>query len=398
MDITVYPGKLQGMLHAIPSKSQAHRLLICAAFSDSDTTIYCNETNQDIEATAECLRAIGAEITRFTGGYHIVPVKVFPTCAQLDCGESGSTLRFMLPIVCALGIRTTFQLHGRLPYRPLTPLWEELEHMGCSLSRPTETTIQTEGKLRAGKYTIAGNVSSQFISGLLFALALLNEKSKIQIIGKLESYPYVLMTQQVLNQFGVTSEEYCVGNAYPFQTPGTVSVEGDWSNGAFFLAAAALGHPIMVQNLDTDSVQGDRAVESILRINSDMPTIDCADILDLVPILSVYFAAKNGAVFSNVGRLRIKESDRIQAINKLLNALGIRTESNSTTLTVYGGRIHGGIVDACNDHRIAMSAAIAASVADGPVTILGAECVAKSYPAFWQDFKSLGGIYEQYIR
>lgn len=398
MDITVYPGKLKGTLKAIASKSQAHRLLICAAFSSSETTIICEETNRDIEATVACLRGIGTIITRTVNGYQVIPAKDFPSNAHLDCGESGSTLRFLLPIVCALGIRTTFQLHGRLPYRPLTPLWEELERMGCHLTRPTETSIQTEGQLHAGVYNIAGNVSSQFISGLLFALALLEGQSEICINGKLESAPYVFMTQEALRLFGVSSDHFCVGDAYPFKSPGQITVEGDWSNSAFFAAAKALGHPLEIQNLNNISLQGDRQVESILNIHSPMPTIPCGDIPDLVPILSVYFAAKGGAVFTNIERLRIKESDRVEAIIKLLSALGIHAESSETVLTVHGGQFHSGIVDACNDHRIAMSAAIAATVADGPVTILGAECVAKSYPAFWQEFQRLGGIYEQYIR
>ena len=398
MDITVYPGKLQGTLRAIPSKSQAHRLLICAAFSDAETILWCEHTSQDIEATVGCLRALGAEINQFNGGYRIVPISVFPSEVHLDCGESGSTLRFMLPIVCALGIRTTFELHGRLPYRPLSPLWEELERMGCPLSRPSETTIQTAGMLRAGDYTIAGNVSSQFISGLLFALSLLKGKSRLHITGKLESAPYVTMTLQALKQFGVACDDFCIVNAYPFRSPGNIVVEGDWSNGAFFLTAAALGHPITVENLDRNSAQGDREIETLLRIQADLPTINCADIPDLVPILSIFFSTQKGAVFTEIGRLRIKESDRIQAILSMLTALGIRALADTTTLTVYGGQIHGGVVDACNDHRIAMSAAIAASVADEPITILGAECVSKSYPAFWQEFKRLGGIYEQYIR
>ena len=398
MDITVYPGKLKGTIKAIPSKSQAHRLLICAAFSGSETTIICEETNRDIEATVACLRGIGTGIIKTENGYHVIPAKEFPCSAHLDCAESGSTLRFLLPIVCALGIRTTFQLHGRLPCRPLSPLWEELECMGCRLTRPTETSIQTEGKLHAGVYNIAGNISSQFISGLLFALALLDGQSEICIEGKLESAQFVFMTQEALKLFGVSSDHFCVGNAFPFKSPGHITVDGDWSNGAFFAAAKALGHSLEILNLNNHSLQGDREVARILNIHASMPIIPCADIPDLVPILSVYFAAKDGAIFTNIERLRIKESDRVEAIIKLLSALGIHAESSETVLTVYGGQFHGGIVDACNDHRIAMSTAIAATVADGPVTILGAECVAKSYPAFWQEFQRLGGIYEQYIR
>jgi len=398
MDLTIKPGKLRGSVSIIPSKSQAHRILICAAFADKPTCVVCSDTNQDIEATARCLNALGARITRTADGYQVVPVGVLPESATIDCGESGSTLRFMLPVVCALGIETTILMSGRLPYRPLSPMWEELERMGCKLTRPTETTIHTEGKLFAGTYTIAGNISSQYISGLLMALPLLGGDSRICITGKLESKPYVEITQKVLRQFGVSTDDFCLEGSYPYHSPGTVTVEGDWSNGAFFLVARELGHDVEILNLDPASAQGDRAVAEILLQDLACPTISAADIPDLIPILSVCFALKGGAVFTDIARLRLKESDRVQAIGNLLAALGISSRTDHDTLTVYGGRFLGGVVDACNDHRIAMSAAIAATVADGPVTILGAECVAKSYPKFWDEFKRLGGSYEQYIR
>lgn len=398
MDLTIYPGKLKGNIVAIPSKSQAHRLLICAAFSDAKTRIQCPETNQDIEATARCLNALGADIARTEWGYNVSPVTKIPQAAAMDCGESGSTLRFMLPIVCALGVDTTIHMSGRLPYRPLSPLWEELGQHGCCLTRPTENTIRTTGKLKPGEYRIAGNVSSQFISGLLFALPLLNGKSKIEIIGNLESKPYVEMTQKALSGFGVLTEGFSVDASYPFHSPADVAVEGDWSNGAFFLAAASLGNLVNVENLETDSPQGDRAVADILNLTDDMPVISATDIPDLVPILAVYFAAKKGAIFTDIARLRLKESDRVVSVMNMLKTLGVESVSNENTLTVSSGQFHGGTVDACNDHRIAMAAAIAVTVATGPVTILHAECVSKSYPTFWQEYQRLGGKYEQYIR
>ena len=398
MDIKIYPNKLTGTVSAIPSKSQAHRLLICAAFSDKPTELICPQTNQDIEATANCLNAIGAKISRTESGYSVVPITIVPDTAQLDCCESGSTLRFLLPVVCALGIDATIHMSGRLPYRPLSPLWEELERMGCCLSRPTDTTIQTSGKLKNGDYTIAGNVSSQYITGLLFALSLLDGNSKIHVTGKLESEPYVRMTQNALAMFGVDTTDSELHGNYPFCSPGSIYVEGDWSNAAFFLAAKALGSRIIVDNLNADSAQGDRKVAEILARSDTNPTISVADIPDLVPILAVYFAAKNGATFTDIGRLRLKESDRVASVCNMLESLGIRTMSDENCMTVHCGKITGGIVDACNDHRIAMAAAIASTVANGPVTVLGAECVAKSYPTFWQEFKRLGGKYEQYIR
>ena len=398
MDLTIIPGTLQGTIKAIASKSQAHRLLICAAFSDNKTTLLCGESNQDIEATVRCLQALGADIQRTNDGYEVIPVTVFPKTAILDCGESGSTLRFILPIVCALGIETTIHMSGRLPYRPLSPLWEELERMGINLSRPTETTIHTSGKLMPGTFEIAGNVSSQYISGLLLALPLLNGNSNISIVGTLESKPYVDMTLKALKRFGVHIHNFSISGAFPFTSPGVLNVEGDWSNGAFFLAAKAMGSALQIHGLDTDSPQGDRAVQHIIDNHETLPIISAADIPDLVPILSVYFAVNGGAIFTDISRLRLKESDRVQAVCDMLRALGIRAEASERELKVTGGTFTGGVVNACNDHRIAMSAAIAATVAGGPVTILGAECVAKSYPAFWQEYKRLGGIYEQYIR
>ena len=398
MDIKIYPGKLQGNITAIPSKSQAHRMLICAAFSDGQTELVCHETNQDIEATARCLNALGADVIRTKDGYTITPVKMIPENVSMDCGESGSTLRFILPVVCALGVDATVHMSGRLPYRPMSPLWEELERMGCQLSRPTETTIRTIGKLRPGRYTVPGNISSQFITGLLLALPLIDGESSIHIVGKLESEPYVAMTKKVLACFGVESTDYCISGCFPFHTPGKLQVEGDWSNAAFFLTASALGSNVTVDNLDIASAQGDRMIADILTRYENETVISVADIPDLVPILAVYFAAGNGVVFTDIARLRLKESDRVASVCNMLASLGIRVESDASTLTVYGGRISAGAVNTYADHRIAMAAAIAATVAEGPVIVQGAECVAKSYPAFWREFKKLGGNYEQYIR
>ncbi len=398
MDITIFPCRLSGTIRAIPSKSQAHRLLICAAFSDAPTFIECPQSNEDIEATVRCLNALGSHISRTEDGYLVDPVSRIPKSAVMDCGESGSTLRFILPIVCALGVKTTIQMHGRLPLRPLSPLWEELERMGCALSRPTKNTIQTQGQLQAGKYIISGSVSSQFITGLLFALPLLDGTSSITVTGKLESGPYVDMTRLALKTFGVNADEFKIVGSFPFHSPGTVTVEGDWSNGAFFLGAKALGHPVAVTNLDPDSPQGDRAIAEIFCAETPTPRISAADIPDLVPIMAVVFAAKNGAVFTNIERLRLKESDRVASVCEMINRLGGTASATQDTLTVLPGQYHSCTIDAANDHRIAMAAAIAATVADGPVTILDAQCVSKSYPAFWQDFLKLGGKYEQHLR
>ena len=379
MDITITPRILRGDIEVIPSKSQAHRLLICAAFADRPTQLHCPETNRDIEATADCLKALGAEVLRTESGYTIFPISAVPEKAELNCCESGSTLRFFLPIVGALGIDATFLMEGRLPSRPLSPLWEEMERMGCTLSRPTANSIRCAGKLRPGEYTIDGGISSQFITGLLFAHALM-DGCTLTVTGTLESKPYVDMTRAALNLFG----------APRFHSPGYIRVEGDWSNGAFWVAAQALESPVSITGLSEDSLQGDRAVVDILHdLSQSMATVSARDIPDLVPILSVAAAAKHGAVFTDIRRLRLKESDRVATTIAMLEALGGKAEADENTLTVYPSPLIGGTVDAANDHRIAMAAAIAATVCKNDVTILGAQCVEKSYPQFWEEYERL---------
>lgn len=398
MDITIQPGFLSGTISAIPSKSQAHRLLICSAFADKPTVLTCPDTNRDIEATADCLNALGAKITRTIDGYTVEPIRSIPAAAELNCCESGSTLRFMLPIAGALGVDATFLMTGRLPQRPLSPLWEEMERMGCILSRPTESTLRCRGKLKSGDYSISGGVSSQFITGLLYAAVLLNDDSKIKIIGKLESKPYVVMTQQAMALFGVDTTNYTVKGGQTFRSPGCVTVEGDWSNGAFWLAAKALGSELNVQNLTPDSLQGDRAVAEHLCALEKGAVIDATHTPDLVPILAITAGAKKGATFVGCARLRLKETDRLVTTAAMINNLGGKAVIQGDTLYVAGTGYRGGTVDATNDHRIAMSAAIAATVCTEPVTILKAHEVRKSYPAFWDDYKKLGGNYELYLR
>lgn len=398
MDITIIPKKLTGCVTAIPSKSQAHRLLICAAFADKPTTLICPDTNRDIAATADCLTALGAKILRTGTGYTVIPATQIPNKAVLNCGESGSTLRFMLPIVGALGVDATFYLEGRLPHRPLSPLWEEMERMGCHLSRPSENTVRCEGTLRPGGYTLTGDVSSQFITGLLLGCTLMDGTSTITVTGRTESRPYIEMTQKVLALFDVPTQSLYVSGGATLSSPGTVTVEGDWSNAAFFLGANALGNCVSVSNLDSDSAQGDRVCTQLFGALKCKQTICASDIPDLVPILAVVAAAGKGAVFTGVRRLRLKESDRVASVIAMLEALGGTAYADDDTLTVLPCRFHGGTVDTCADHRIAMSAAIAATVADSPVTILGAQCVSKSYPTFWNEYKRLGGCYEFNIR
>ena len=385
MDITLQPGKLSGKVTVPPSKSIAHRMLICAAFADRATSLLCADTSEDIDATAGCLRTLGANILRTDTGYTIHPIKRIPEYADLYCRESGSTLRFLLPIVGALGVNGTFRMEGRLPQRPLSPLWEEMERMGCILSRPRDGIIRCSGKLRPGAYQMDGSISSQFISGLMMALPLINGKTDLKIIGNVESGPYIDMTRQIMKLF---SQDH----------PNPLTVEGDWSNAAFWLAAKALGSNIELCGLKEESVQGDKAVTYWLPKLCEKVTISAKNIPDLIPVLSVVAAANKGAVFTDVRRLRLKESDRVSAIIAMLTSLGGKAEATEDTLTVYGTGLHGGTVSAFHDHRIAMSAAIAATVCKDSVTVLGAECINKSYPTFWKEYARLGGNYEKQLR
>lgn len=387
MDITIQPRLLRGEVHIPPSKSMAHRLLIYAALADNPTQLVCPEVNRDIEATLSSLQALGAEITPTDSGFSVLPISKVPANAVLPCGESGSTLRFLLPIVGALGIDATFLLEGRLPSRPLSPLWEEMERMGCSLSRPTENTIRCTGKLRLGAYRMDGSVSSQFISGLMMALPLIEGETSLEITGNVESKPYIEMTRYVMNLF---QNEH----------PSRITVEGDWSNGAFWISASYLGSDgLCIRNLNNDSIQGDRAILDILPLlTKGHSTVSASDIPDLIPVLAIVAAASNGAVFTEIGRLRYKESDRVASIIAMIESLGGKADATENTLTIHGTGLRGGVVDSFGDHRIAMSAAIAATVCKEPVTVLGAECVNKSYPGFWDDYRALGGKYDQFLR
>lgn len=410
MDKLISPRPLGGSIAAIASKSQAHRLLICAALADAPTSLSCAELSKDIEATAACLTALCADTAYQNGSYQIIPRPRAAAC-RCDCGESGSTLRFLLPVAAALGVKTTFQLHGRLPERPLSPLWEELEAHGCKLSRPTADTVLCEGKLTGGTYRMAGNISSQFISGLLFALPLTGRESEIMLTSPLESADYVRMTLAALRTFGITVEERETGWHIPaeqrYRSCGSAKVEGDWSNAAFWLTAGAISKAVTVTGLSPDSPQGDRKIAELLsRFGAEVTwetdavtvrprelhgiDIDARDIPDLVPPLALAAACAEGTTrIYGAERLKIKESDRLQSVAGALKSLGAEVEILPDGLKLHGGKLTGGTVDSQNDHRIAMLAAIASSVCSEPVTLLGAEAVEKSYPRFWADFETM---------
>ena len=411
MNLTLSPRPIGGEIRAIASKSQAHRLLICAAFAEKPTKIVCAECSQDIDATARCLSALGAQIDYCGDTFTVYPLDFPMVDAVLDCGESGSTLRFLLPIVAALGISAEFVMRGRLPERPLSPLWELLQDNGIVLTRPTPNTLRMEGKLRSGSYQIAGHVSSQFISGLLFALPLTCGDSKIMLTSELQSAPYVDMTLAALEQFGIRVEVTESGWHLPagqgYRSCGKLTVEGDWSNAAFWLCSGAICAPMRVTGLHLDSTQGDRRIVEILeRFGAKIERgaqeitvspeilhgieLDASDIPDLVPPIALVGACARGTTrIFGAQRLKIKESDRLLSVSQAINRLGGRVEATDDGLIIEGSALNGGCIDSQNDHRIAMMAAIASTVCRGKIELEGADAVKKSYPRFWEDFRNL---------
>ena len=390
------PRPLRGEIAALPSKSQAHRALICAALAKGKTRIVCGQTGQDVEATVRCLRALGAEIEYDGTAYTVAPITVPAQDAVPDVGESGSTLRFLLPVACALGVNTEFVLHGRLAKRPMEPLWSELQRHGAVLERG-ENTIRTGGKLAGKDFSLAANVSSQFLSGILFALCVMGGGS-LHLETAMESAPYFDMTCDALERFGaeLIKEEAVIRLASgSMQSPGELAVEGDWSNAAFWLCADRIGGSrLTVTGLDPASRQGDRAAPACIdAICAGNAVIDCGQIPDLVPPLAALAAFCPGrTVFAGAARLRLKESDRIESVVQMLKSLGAEAGALPDGLWVEGRRcLPGGTVDACGDHRIAMAAAICAPGCEGPVTIRGAEATEKSYAGFWKDYVNLGG-------
>ncbi|MBO5556844.1 MAG: 3-phosphoshikimate 1-carboxyvinyltransferase [Oscillospiraceae bacterium] len=411
----IRPGTRNGSVRIPASKSQAHRLLIVAALGEGDCQIRCDGISRDIAATIDCLNGLGAEIRSETDCLIVHPIRQAPQgVCLLPCGESGSTLRFLLPVAGVLEAEAMFLMEGRLPQRPLAPLDQELTRQGMTLQRE-ENRLFCRGVLRPGAFRLPGNVSSQYVSGLLLALPLLNGDSTLAVEGPVESSAYIAMTEQALALAGIAYEK----QGWTYRLPGnqkgclpqSLRVEGDYSNAAFFLCIGALSpEGVCVAGLSPDSVQGDRAVVDILRrfgaevceTESGILTrrgtlrgvvIDAAPIPDLIPVLSVVAAAAEGETrIVNAGRLRLKESDRLRSTTALLSALGADIVEGEDSLTIHGrSALKGGTVDSFGDHRIAMAAAAAATVCERPVTVIDPDCVQKSYPRFWEDFDRLTG-------
>lgn len=397
------------------SKSAAHRELIAAALADKDSTIICRGMSKDIEATVECLTALGANIKKDGETITVSPIDTSNTAnkkATLNCNESGTTLRFMIPLAAFLGVDATFVCAESLTKRPISILCDELSRHGVSFPNGYTFPLKMHGKAEGGDFSICGSVSSQFISGILLALPLSNKPSTLKIIGKCESLPYIDITRSVMSSHGInvafSEDTYSVSPAAYKAYQKATTVEADWSSAGFWLAAGLSsddGISSVGQRLS--SSQGDKAIFDILKnagadiaIKDDVVTVkksrinafecDCSQTPDMVPILSICAAAANGtSKIHGVERLRLKESDRIESTIALLSNIGISASYNDGTITICGGNIHGGNVCGYNDHRIVMSAAVASLFTSEPITITDAHAVSKSYPAFFEHLSQL---------
>lgn len=386
MNVTILPGTLKGAVTPPSSKSQTHRAVLALMLAQGEGKLSNLAVSEDIQATQDCVAALKSGQPAQADGLPL-----------LDCGESGSTLRFLIPVALAVRGGGHFTGRGRLMERPQGPYIRLFEEKGI-LWKQEGAYLTVAGQLEPGVYALPGNVSSQFITGLLYALPLLPGDSQIVLTTPLESRGYVDMTLDMLRRFDIKVEEQEGG----FLVPGNqtyqardLTLEADWSGAAFWYAANFLGAQVDIQGLNPDSVQGDRQIGTLywkLARPGDVD-IDLSQCPDLAPPLAVMAAVRKGTTrFVNAGRLRMKESDRLETIARTLNALGAKAQVGEDTLTLEGlDYLEGGTVDGCNDHRIAMMAAVAAVACKEPVTIQGAECVKKSYPRFWEDYTALGG-------
>lgn len=414
MNHLIKAGPRSGTVSVPASKSQAHRLLICAALGKDNCTLICDGISKDISATINCLNALGADIKRVDGDkLTIRPVeRRNRNVKHLYCGESGSTLRFLIPVVGALDEKVVFHMEGKLPNRPLGGLIDAITSHGMTVRQQDDELI-CFGKLTAGDFCIPGDISSQFVSGLLFSLPLLNGDSSLKVTEPIESEAYISMTEDSLRYSGIRIEKngnlYSIHGHQQFSLPKISSVEQDWSNAAFFLCMGALSADgVSIKEMPVSTRQGDAEILNVLlAFGSDVTIdksritarkkdliarqVDARHIPDLVPtICALASGAKGTTTIINAGRLRFKESDRLKTTAAMLKSLGADIQETQDGLIIKGRPyLAGGTVDASNDHRIAMAAAVAAGFCKDDVTVIGAECVEKSFPDFWNVFESL---------
>ena len=427
--IKIYPAKLQGAVQVPSSKSMGHREIICAGLAAGVSIVDNISMSKDIEATIRCLRALGAaadEIPSMLPGRKALQISgagwPAAAAASVDCGESGSTLRFFIPLGALLNCPLTFTGHGKLTSRPLQAYYDIFDEQGVQYFTDNgNLPLTVNGRLRAGVFRLPGDVSSQFVSGLLFALPLLDGDSVIEITSPLESAAYVDMTLQCLQKYGVgvvnengAHRRYLVPGKQRYRALDS-EVEGDWSQAAFWLVGGSLGGKIACGGMDMDSLQGDKVIVEIMRrmgarialdgaavVVSGGATqatlIDAANCPDIIPVLTALAAVSEGTTrIINAARLRLKECDRLAAMTSELNKLGAQIEEQADGLIIHGlpqGLAGGAEVDAWNDHRIAMSLAVAAQRCAEPIVLRGAGSVSKSYPTFWENYRALGGRIE----
>lgn len=427
-DVVIYPGALKGSVKIPPSKSLAHRAVICAGLAEGESIIDNIIFSDDITATTKAMEALGVEVKKEEGRDDKERVKLSIKGNKelslinniVDCIESGSTLRFLIPVALLAKGEVAFKGKGKLVSRPLDVYYEIFEKQNIHYETSNgELPLKVEGELKPGEFSIKGDISSQFITGLMFTLPLLDGDSKIIITTELESKGYVDLTIDTLNKFGVKIENrdykefYIKGNQK--YNSRDYRVEGDFSQVAFWLVAGTLGENIKCEDMNSDSLQGDKVIVDILKemgasisVNEDYIeaetaktrgiVIDASECPDLVPVLTVMAALSEGTTeIINAKRLRIKESDRLKAIASELNKIGGEVEELEDGLIIKGKKsLKGGKVDSWNDHRIAMAMAVASIKCEEPLIITNSNAVKKSYPDFWRDFKELGGKVDEW--
>lgn len=429
-DFKIYPKKLNGEVKIPPSKSMAHRAVICAALGDGVSKVTNIDYSDDIIATIEAMSSLGARITKKEEYIEICGIKspknieanLVKSERLIDCNESGSTLRFLVPIAALFDGVNRFVGRGNLGKRPLDTYYDIFDKQNIRYAyKEGVLDLKTEGKLQSGEFKVKGNISSQFITGLLFTLPLLEGDSKIVITTEMESKGYVDLTLSAMKDFGIeiinnNYEEFIIKGNQTYKSR-DYRVEGDYSQGAFFFCADALSNNVILKDLKLDSLQGDKEVIDILtRMGLDIinrnngligianerlkaTIIDSSQCPDIIPVLALVAALSIGTTeIINAGRLRIKECDRLAAVTSELNKLGAKIKERENGLIIEGVKeLKGGAeVWSHKDHRIAMTMAIASTVCKEPIVLKDYECVSKSYPQFWEDFKNLGGVVDEW--
>ncbi|WP_311432871.1 3-phosphoshikimate 1-carboxyvinyltransferase [Finegoldia magna] len=386
--------KLQGKVDAISSKSFAHRFLILASVADTDTTIIINEFSNDIMTTIECLRNLGVEIEINENEVTVHPSFFQKDVSDINVNDSGSTFRFLLPLVSFLSQKTNIQCSGRLQDRPIKELVDQLKLAGLTFSEE-KLPFTVDGTFHKIDFEFPGDVSSQYISAIMMIAPLIGG-CEIKLSSKLESTGYIKITQECLKLFGIDSEillDKVIVKPGALKSPGKIIVEGDWSNAAFFLCANALGADIKVENLNVNSVQADRKIVEFLEKienNEDYCEIDISQTPDLFVILAVVLSQKcEKSVLKNAKRLRLKESDRIQSTYDMLKSFGVHCDIEGDNLVICKSEMKPAVVNSCDDHRIVMAAAIA-SIITKEVEIKDWQAVKKSYPSFFDEIERLG--------